>query len=57
VCVFNGQFCDVIKVTIIPEKKKEELKKGPNSLTSPTMKVFILKQEGKGGPSVVLATE
>jgi hypothetical protein len=53
-CVFNGQFCDVTKVTIIPKKKTE--KKGPNSPTSPTTKVLFFKKEGKGGPSVVLAT-
>jgi hypothetical protein len=46
-CVFNGQFCDVTKVTIIPKKKKEELKKGPNSPTSPTMKVLFLKKKEK----------
>jgi hypothetical protein len=55
-CVFNGQFCDVTKVTIIPKKKKEKQKKGPNSPTSPTTKVLFFKKEGKGGPSVVLAT-
>jgi hypothetical protein len=56
-CVFNGQFCDVTKVTIIPKKKKEkQKKKGPNSPTSLTTKILFFKKEGKGGPSVVLAT-
>ncbi len=47
-CVFNGQFCDVTKVTIIPKKKKEKQKKGPNSPTSPTTKVFFKKKKEKG---------
>ncbi len=46
--VFNGQFCDVTKVTSIPKKKKEKLKKGPNSPTSPTTKVLFLKKKDKG---------
>jgi hypothetical protein len=46
--VFNGQFCDVTKVTIIPKKKKEKQKKGPNLPTSPTTKVLFFKKKEKG---------
>jgi hypothetical protein len=46
--VFNGQFCDVTKATIIPKKKKEKQKKRPNSPTSPTTKVLFFKMKEKG---------
>jgi hypothetical protein len=48
--VFDGQFCDVTKVTIIPKKQKKE----PNLPTLPNMKVE--KRKEKGGPSIFLAT-
>jgi len=40
--VFDGQFCDVTKVTIIPKKQKRE----PNSPTLPNMKIFKKKKKG-----------
>jgi len=48
--VFDSQFCDDTKVTIIPKK----LKKEPNLPTLPNMKVE--KRKEKGGPSIFLAT-
>jgi hypothetical protein len=48
--VFDGQFCDVTKVIIIPKKQKKTL----NLLTLPNMKVE--KRKEKGGPSIFLAT-
>jgi len=48
--VFDGQFCDVTKVTIIPKKQKRE----PNLPTLPNMKVE--KRKEKGVPSIFLAT-
>jgi hypothetical protein len=40
--VFDGQFCDVTKVTIIPKKQKKE----PNLPTLPNMKVEKEKKKG-----------
>ncbi len=50
------QFCDVTKVTIIPKKKKEKQKKGAKFANITNYESFIFQKEGKGGPSVVLAT-
>jgi hypothetical protein len=55
-CVFNGQFCDVTKVTIIPKKKKEKQKNGAKFGNITNYESFFKKKKGKGGPSVLLAT-
>jgi hypothetical protein len=42
-------------VTIIPKKKKKT-KKGAKFANITSYESFFLKKEGKGGPSVLLAT-